>query len=60
MQVPEAVGEVTLRTLAETCIDENERRLGCYDTRLLRPTLVPHLVRLVLRALPTRNGRPTA
>ena len=60
MQVPEAVGEVTLRTLAETCIDENERRLGRYDTRLLRPTLVPHLVRLALRALPTRNGRPTA
>src|SRR5438128_8574322 len=28
MQVPDAVGDVTLRTLAETCLDENERRLG--------------------------------
>ena len=61
MQVPEAVGDVTLATLAKTCLDENERRLGGYDARLLRPTLVPHLVRLALRVLPAgRNGRPTA
>ena len=45
MQVPEAVGEVTLRTLAETCLRENERRLATYDARLLRPRLVPRLVR---------------
>ena len=52
MQVPESIGEVTLRTLAETCLRENERRLGLYDPRLLRPRLVPRLVRQVLRVLP--------
>jgi len=61
MQVPEAVGDVTLRTLADTCLEENERRLASYDPRLLRPTLVPHLVRLALRVLPAGgNGRPAA
>jgi len=52
MQVPESIGEVTLRTLAETCLRENERRLGLYDPRLLRPRLVPRLVRQVLRVMP--------
>jgi len=57
MQVPDAIGEVTLRTLAETCLAENGRRLAPYDTRLLRPRLVPHLVRQALRLMPTgRNG----
>src|SRR5438045_3927433 len=35
MQVPESIGEVTLRKLAETCLSENERRLAGYDPRLL-------------------------
>jgi hypothetical protein len=52
MQVPESIGEVTLRTLAETCLAENERRLAIYDTRLLRPHLVPRLVRQALRLAP--------
>jgi hypothetical protein len=52
MQVPAEVGEVTLRTLAETCLRENERRLACYDPRLLRPRLVPRLVRQALRLMP--------
>jgi hypothetical protein len=52
MQVPESIGEVTMRTLAETCLAENERRLAAYDTRLLRPHLVPRLVRQALRFAP--------
>jgi hypothetical protein len=52
MKVPEAVGEVTLRTLAETCLRENARRLAPYDERLLRPRLVPRLVGQILRVLP--------
>jgi hypothetical protein len=61
MQVPEAVGEVTLRTLAERCLDENERRLANFDPRLIRPELVPRLIRLALRVVPGgRNGRPAA
>jgi hypothetical protein len=61
MQVPESIGEVTLRTLAETCLAENERRLALYDPRLLRPHLVPRLVRRALRLVPARtNGTAQA
>ncbi len=55
MQVPESIGEVTLRTLAETCIRENDRRLSTYDPRLLRPRLVPRLVRQALRLAPGKR-----
>ena len=55
MQVPDSIGEVTLRTLAETCLRENERRLAGYDERLLRPRLVPRLVRQVLQLAPNRS-----
>jgi len=58
MQVPDSIGEVTLRSLAETCLRENERRLAGYDERLLRPRLVPRLVRQAIRLAP--GGRPTA
>jgi hypothetical protein len=43
--------EVTPRSFLQTCLRENERRLGVYDARLLRPTLVPRLARLVLRVM---------
>jgi hypothetical protein len=57
MQVPESIGEVTLTTLAETCLRENERRLASYDPSLLRPRLVPRLVRQALRLAPRgKNG----
>ena len=60
MQVPESIGEVTMRMLAETCLRENERRLAGYDPRLLRPRLVPRLVRQALRLMPAgKNGRST-
>jgi hypothetical protein len=52
MQVPDQIGEVTLRMLAETCLHENARRLALYDDRLLRPRLVPKLVRQALRLAP--------
>ena len=44
--------EVTLLSLATTCLDENERRLARYDERLLRPDAVPRLVRAALRLVP--------
>ena len=52
MQVPDTIGEVTMRKLAETCLRENDRRLAGYDARLLRPRLVPRLVRDILRLAP--------
>jgi hypothetical protein len=58
MQVPESIGEVTLRSLATTCLGENARRLECYDARLLRPRLVPRLVRLALRVTAGRASCP--
>jgi hypothetical protein len=61
MQVPESIGEFTLRRLAETCLGENQRRLAVYDARLLRPRLVPRLVGLALRMIPGgKNGVPAA
>src|SRR2546428_1486949 len=59
MQVPDSIGEVTLRTLAETCLRENERRLARYHPPLLRPRLVPRPRRPALRMGPPGNdGRP--
>lgn len=52
MQVPDEIGDVTLRSLAATCVRENERRLAPYDPDLLRPRMVPTLVGLALRFAP--------
>jgi hypothetical protein len=59
MQVPDSIGEVTLRMLAQTCLAENERRLAGYDDRLLRPRLVPRLVRQALRLAPGKTAQPS-
>jgi hypothetical protein len=37
--------------LMRLCLSENDRRMAKYDARLLRPMLVPNLVRLALRFL---------
>jgi hypothetical protein len=58
MQVPESLGEVNLRTLAETCLGENARRLGCYDPRLLRPRTVPRLIGAALSVARRRRDDP--
>jgi hypothetical protein len=55
-------GDFTLRSFLELCLAENERRLSIYDSRLLRPALVPGAVRVLVRLLPggrrkTVNGR---
>ncbi len=47
------VGEsVTLHSLLELCLRENDRRMDLYDARLRRPRLVPVLARFAYRVLP--------
>lgn len=48
--------DVDAAALMDICLAENDRRLGGYDPRLLRPTLVPRLVRLVRRFLRKPRG----
>ncbi len=43
--------DVSVRGLMDLCLEENDRRLGIYDPRLLRPTFVPRMVRLIRRLL---------
>ena len=52
LQVPEEIADVTLHSLARTCVRENDCRLGRYDPDLLRPRIVPSLVGLALHFLP--------
>ncbi len=40
------------RAMIDLCLAENERRMAGYDARLLRPTTVPQLARLLRRLLP--------
>ncbi|MBV8798588.1 MAG: ferritin-like domain-containing protein [Alphaproteobacteria bacterium] len=41
--------EISLAEVMGTCLAENDRRLGIYDPRLLRPNFVPRIVRLARR-----------
>ena len=41
--------DVSAAGLMDICLAENDRRLGGYDARLLRPTTMPRLVRFARR-----------
>ena len=42
--------------LIDICLAENDRRLGGYDPRLLRPTTVPFFIRIARRFM--RDPKP--
>lgn len=44
-------GDFSLRSFLEVCLSENERRFKPYDTRLLRPELVPSAIRVLVKLL---------
>ena len=48
--------DISVADLMETCLAENDRRLGVYDPRLLRPNFVPRMVRLARRFM--RSPQP--
>ena len=49
--------EISFPDLARICLAENDRRLGVYDPRLIRPRFVPAMLRLALRFLP-KSAKP--
>jgi len=50
--------DLTPGALFDICLAENARRLMGYDSRLLRPALVPSAVRMVRRFMPKSNAAP--
>jgi hypothetical protein len=45
--------DISVADLMDVCLAENDRRLAPYDPRLLRPRLVPRMVRLARRFIRT-------
>lgn len=62
MKTHAELGDFSLRSFLELCLAENQRRLSVYDSRLLRPTLTPGSVRVLLKFLPggARSARSAA
>jgi len=54
-----AAADLSFANIIDICLAENERRLSGYDPRLLRPRLVPALLRFVRRFL-RRPAAPVA
>ncbi|HEY6930204.1 MAG TPA: ferritin-like domain-containing protein [Thermoanaerobaculia bacterium] len=50
-------GDFSARSFLELCLSENDRRLSLYDSRLIRPRLVPAAVRFALKVLPRTSSQ---
>ena len=46
-----SAAEVSVHEVMTVCLQENDRRFAGYDARLLRPTMMPGIVRFALRFL---------
>ena len=55
-----AFGDFSLRSFLDLCLSENARRFSPYDARLLRPMLVPSVVKTVVKVLPRASKKPAA
>ncbi|WP_167759863.1 ferritin-like domain-containing protein [Massilia horti] len=51
-----STANLSVPALMSLCLEENDRRFSGYDSRLLRPTTVPRLVKLALRLMPKSAG----
>jgi hypothetical protein len=52
-----AIGlDISPRSFFALCTAENERRLAPFDARLLRPRMMPALVRLAARFMPREKS----
>lgn len=52
--------DIEIVDLMDICLEENDRRLGIYDRRLLRPRFVPGAVRFVRRFILRRPAKAAA
>lgn len=46
--------EFNVREFLELCLSENEKRMAPFDARLIRPTLMPSLVKFALNFIPKK------
>ena len=51
--------DLSIGALIDICLEENERRLAGYDARLLRPKVMPCVVRLIRRFARDPRCQPT-
>ena len=52
--------DLSIAALIDICLEENERRLAGYDPRLLRPKVMPCVVRLIRRFVRAPRRQATA
>ena len=52
--------DIDVADLMDVCLAENDRRLGKYDKRLVRPNFVPTMVRLARRTILKPAKKPAA
>jgi hypothetical protein len=51
--------DISIKGFLELCLSENDRRMALYDTRLLRPLMMPRLIGFVLsilKLIPEKKG----